>query len=75
MELNKNIVIVEPNKKVHTKASEEYYHVQFKYEDSVWDGWVPTEYRRTGVSVQNKEEFIERLNNVYEQLNPQNFEP
>ena len=46
-ELNKNIHIVEKERKKHSKASEEYIHVQFDYAVDTWDGWVPVEYRRS----------------------------
>ena len=49
--LNENITIVEEERKKHSKASEEYVHVEFDYPDMTWDGWVPVEYRRTGVSI------------------------
>lgn len=74
--LNKNITIVEKERKKHSKASEEYVHVEFAYTDSTWNGWVPVEYRRTGVSI--KQDEIDRLtaylNKVYEQMNPINFQ-
>ena len=68
--LNENIFIVEPERKRHSKASEEYLHVRFTYEDGAWDGWVPVEYRRTGVSIETRDELIEHLNAVYEQMKP-----
>lgn len=60
---------------MHTKASEQYVHVHFKYGNKIWDGWIPVEYRRTGVSIQNENEneLSEYLNSVYEQLQPQKF--
>lgn len=74
-ELNKGISIVENERKKHSKASEEYIHVRFTYSDSVWDGWVPVEYRRTGVSIKPEEgdKLITYLNKVYDQMNPENF--
>lgn len=68
--LNENITIVEADRKYHSKASEEYLHVRFTYESDVWDGWVPVEYRRTGVSLKTQDELIEHLNAVYEQMKP-----
>lgn len=68
MALNSNIVLYDEARYVNTKASEEYVHVKFKYPDvqSEWDGWVPVEYRRTGVSipVSAKKELEEHLNNI-----------
>lgn len=75
--LNKNIKIVETERKKHSKASEEYIHVLFKYPDSqkYWDGWVPIEYRRTGVSIPkgNTDKLYDYLNLVYDQMNPSNY--
>jgi len=73
--LNKNITIVEQNRKKHSKASEEYLHVRFNYPSGIWDGWVPIEYRRTGVSIKEGEtdKLFAHLNTVYEQMNPANF--
>ena len=68
--LNPNITIVEAERKKHSKASEEYIHVEFSYSDSKWNGWVPVEYRRTGVSIKTKERLIEYLNKIYLQMNP-----
>lgn len=76
MALNSNIVLYDEARYVNTKASEEYVHVKFKYPDvqSEWDGWVPVEYRRTGVSipVSAKKELEEHLNNIYSQMHPAN---
>lgn len=73
--LNTNIAIVEQERKKHSKASEEYIHVIFKYPEYTWDGWVPVEYRRTGVSIKADEidKLVTHLNSVYEQMNPHNF--
>ena len=62
--LNKGVSILERERKKHSKASEEYIHVRFEYDDSVWDGWVPVEYRRTGVSIKpdESEKLIKYLN-------------
>ena len=50
MALNPNIKLF-AGRSYNTKASEEYVHVRFNYPDvkAVWDGWVPVEYRRTGI--------------------------
>ena len=73
---NDNIAIMEKERKKHSKASEEYIHAAFHYPDMTWDGWVPVEYRRTGVSIKQEEtdRFIAYLNKVYEQMNPINFQ-
>lgn len=72
--LNPNIRIVEKERKKHSKASEEYIHVTFSYPTSTWDGWVPVEYRRTGVSIKTPDELIEHLNTIYEQMQPHKYE-
>ena len=75
VKLNANIRITDDGKRrFHSKASEEYIHVQFNYTSSTWDGWVPVEYRRTGVHIKSIDELHEHLNYVYEQLRPENFE-
>lgn len=71
VKLNQSIKIVEPERKLHSKASEEYLHVRFMYESETWDGWVPVEYRRTGVSLKTQDEIVEHLNAVYEQMKPE----
>ena len=75
-QLNANIKIVEEERKKHSKASEEYIHVLFTYTKSKWDGWVPVEYRRTGVSIkpEETEKLHNYLNAVYEQMNPENYD-
>ena len=77
MKLNKNIQILD-NKEIvsNTKGSEEYIHVVFHYPSKDWEGLVPVEYRRTGVSinVNNLDELYGYLNGVYEQMNPKNYD-
>lgn len=76
MKLNENIQLF-PERLFHTKASEEYVHVIFNYPDAEfkWDGWVPVEYRRTGVSISegDKGALTEHLNDLYFQMHPSNF--
>ena len=78
MALNTNILLYMEPRKQNTKASEEYVHVKFFYPDvnKDWDGWVPVEYRRTGVSIpaDNKEGLEEYLNNIYKQMHPSLYE-
>ena len=75
--LNKHIKTntVEKEIRNHSKASEVYIHVCFKYpeEQYEWDGWVPIEYRRTGLSIKSDPEIVSYLNSVYEQMNPNNL--
>jgi len=71
--LHENIIIVDSNRKKHSKASEEYIHVVFQYQEGNWEGWVPVEYRRTGTHIETTVELHEHLNKVYEQMNPKNF--
>ena len=76
MALNPNITLF-PGRKVNTKASEEYVHIKFSYPDlcQEWEGWVPVEYRRTGVSISpdEQEKLSEYLNNIYNQMHPSNY--
>ncbi len=74
--LSDGITIIETERKKHSKASEEYIHVEFSYQDQTWDGWVPVEYRRTGVSIKSNDtdKLIVYLNKVYGQMNPINFQ-
>ncbi|WP_294407416.1 restriction endonuclease [uncultured Clostridium sp.] len=72
--LNENIEIMEKERKKHSKASEEYVYVKFKYKDDTWEGWVPVEYRRTGISLKTDDEVYAHLNLVYEQMDPRNLE-
>ncbi len=62
--LNPNIIIVDSERKKHLKASEEYVHVIFKYPTKTWDGWVPVEYRRTGVSIKTDDELFNYLTEI-----------
>ena len=78
VELLNGIKIIENDRKLNTKASEEYVHVEFTYENpkTVLDYWIPVEYRRTGVSIKpdDEEQLYSYLNNVYAQLNPANYD-
>lgn len=74
MALNINIILYNESRKRNTKASEEYVHVKFSYPDAheEWDGWVPVEYRRTGVSIpaNDRKALEDHLNNIYAQMHP-----
>lgn len=71
--LNKNIAIISSERKKHSKASEEYIHVEFTYPSEKWNGWVPVEYRRTGLLIKTESELFAHLNFVYEQMRPENY--
>lgn len=75
--LSENIILVEEQRKKHMKALEEYVHVRFVYPTGTWDGWVPVEYRRTGVSIKPDEtdKLAAYLKQVYEQMDPSRFQP
>ena len=75
MKLNEYIILPSQfERKFHSKASEEYIEVKFIYSNSqVWDGWIPIEYRRTGLSLKGNEEIIEYLNKVYRFMSPDNY--
>ena len=74
--LNDNIKILENNSILNSKASETYVSVIFSYNNSEWEGYVPIEYRRTGISIdfEDKDSLYKYLNNIYEELNPNNFQ-
>lgn len=67
--LNPNIKLSDGyNRKTHSKASEEYLAVEFIYESKVWRGWVPVEYRRTGLGLIDINDINAHLNQVYSQI-------
>lgn len=76
MALNPNITLYDDERFVNTKASEEYVRVRFRYSDSEWDGWVPVEYRRTGVSISSSDQYgLETyLNDIYSQMEPSKYQ-
>lgn len=44
--------IVQHGQRRHSKASESYIDVTFRYDDgTIWEGAIPVEYRRTGVDL------------------------
>ncbi len=70
---NPNIQIT-GEKRIHSKASEVYIPVRFTYPGvCVWEGWVPIEYRRTGLHLETPEEIEEHLNYAYICMNPCNY--
>lgn len=75
-ELNRGITILDNVRKKNTKASEEYVSVRFDYGDQKWEGWVPVEYRRTGVSIPDGDDdaLFDHLNTIYEQMNPSRYD-
>ena len=77
-ELSEGIKIVESERKLNTKASEEYIHVVFTYENPhiVWFGLIPVEYRRTGFSIkcEYNEILFFHLNCIYTQLNLKRYD-
>lgn len=76
MELNDNIRIHE-REYVNTKASEVYLHLEFVFPDvnQTWNGWIPIQYRRTGVDFKRESpELIDYLNSVYENLHPSKYD-
>jgi hypothetical protein len=76
---NINITVNTPEIREHSKASEKYVDVTFKF-DAVsdfpykkWNAWIPIEYRRTGISINNDKEISEYLNKVYDYLNMHSY--
>ena len=74
--LHSGIIILEDERRVNTKASESYVVVKFEYENGEWNGWIPVEYRRTGVQIDEDdiEGLYNHLNDMYEKLNPKNYD-
>lgn len=59
--------------KCHAKASERYISVHMNYNDGTFfDGWIPIEYRRTGINLHSKEEISSYLISIYDYLKPSN---
>lgn len=71
--LNENIKILDNSPIINSKASEVYVSVVFTYGDVQWEGYVPIEYRRTGLSIEfeDKEKLYPYLNFVYVQMKPE----
>ncbi len=71
--LNPNIHILDNKRKIHSKASEQYFAVRFVYPNTSWEGWIPVEYRRTGLSIETQEELEKHLNYAYNEMNPTKY--
>lgn len=62
---NKNISITRLRE--HSKASEKYIDVLFKYQDkNTWDGSIPYFYRRTGLFLETEKEIAALVEKTYE---------
>lgn len=74
-ELNDGIRIISGERKRNTKASKSYVEVKFSYANGEWNGWVPVEYRRTGVNIAEDDinGLYDHLNSIYTQMNPNNY--
>ena len=70
--LNENIVVL--GKKSHNKASETYLDVKLMYENEIWTGWIPIEYRRTGLFLKEDKDIAKYFNMIYEKLNPVHYD-
>lgn len=71
--LNSKITILQNSPIINSKASETYVSVRFDFDGSSWEGYVPIEYRRTGVSIdfEDKDKLYQYLNFVYVQMKPE----
>lgn len=60
----------------HTKASEQYVDVSFRYPEagSEWTGSVPIHYRRTGLFCHTVEDVVETLEGAYDEMHPRKRE-
>jgi hypothetical protein len=54
----------------HLKASEHYVEVKLKYSGGLWHGFLPIEYRRTGIELRTVEEIAGYIAEAYELLDP-----
>ncbi len=56
----------------HGKASEEYVIVRFHYPltNSVWVGWIPYHYRRTGLEITTPDDLAQWLGTIYGACEP-----
>ena len=75
VELNKNISLICNHAIVNNKALETYVSVEFKYDNYIWQGFVPIEYRRGGINIDfdDKPALYDYLNLIYSQMEPANF--
>lgn len=55
----------------HSKASERYLDVIFRYSTEEWHGAIPIEYRRTGTDLKEKNEIQQHLIECYEHCTPE----
>lgn len=59
--------------RVHSKASEKYVDVVFRYADQDdWIGSIPYFYRRTGLFLETEKEVAELIEKAYESLKTEN---
>lgn len=57
----------------HSKASERYIEVVMDYgDDGKFEGWIPIEYRRTGLNLTSQDDIEKYLISIYSYLNPKN---
>ena len=64
--LNENIVVL--GKKSHNKASETYLDVKLMYENEIWTGWIPIEYRRTGLFLKEDKDIAKLHDKILKAL-------
>jgi hypothetical protein len=71
--LNENIEVL--GRRKHSKASEEFVDVRFKYGNKAFNWSIPIEYRRTGTEFSNStdEEIGSYIIEVYEKCHPDNW--
>lgn len=70
---NANIEVITLRK--HTKASELYVEVKFKYPDGfIWHGYIPYYYRRTNLFIETAEELAGYLEGLYPNFTQERIE-
>lgn len=66
--------IVQHGQRRHSKASESYIDVTFRYDDgTIWEGAIPVEYRRTGVDLAESSAIEEYLQQAFLYCHPSNY--
>ena len=53
---------------IHAKASEKYVDVTLSFPDKEWSGWIPVEYRRTGVDLKTEDEMVKHVEDIYSMI-------
>lgn len=66
---NPNIIFNKQDIQSHSKAAESYVDVTLKLNLYTWSGWIPIEYRRTGLDLKTEKEIINYIEHIYQIMN------